>query len=165
MKNCLRENVGSINSSINIGLYRNDELVSVISMMKSRFDKKYEYEIGRFSTKMNTTVVGGLGKMFDYFIKTYKPKSVITYADLRFGAGRAYEKIGFTYVGMTVPNYFYFKKNGFELETRLRYQKDKLKKFSNYDATKTEFQIMNDADYYRLYDCGNKKYIWKRGSR
>lgn len=156
---------GSINSSINIGLYRNDELVSVISMMKSRFDKKYEYEIGRFSTKMNTTVVGGLGKMFDYFIKTYKPKSVITYADLRFGAGRAYEKIGFTYVGMTVPNYFYFKKNGFELETRLRYQKDKLKKFSNYDATKTEFQIMNDADYYRLYDCGNKKYIWKRGSR
>lgn len=152
----------NINSPINIGLYMKDELVSVLSLIKSRFDKTYEYEIGRFSSKKNINVIGGLSKLFTYFVRTYKPKSVMTYADLRFGSGKAYSKIGFKYAGMTVPNYFYFKKNGDELETRLRYQKEKLKKFSNYDSTKTEFQIMTENDYYRLYDCGNKKYVWKK---
>lgn len=153
---------GGINSSINIGLFQKDELVSVISMIKSRFDKKYEYEIGRFSSKMNHTVVGGLSKLFAHFIKTYRPKSVITYSDLRFGSGKSYTKTGFEYAGMTVPNYFYFAKGGNELESRFKYQKNKLKKFSNYDSTKTEFEIMEARGYYRLYDCGNKKYIWKK---
>lgn len=153
---------GSLNSSVNIGLFKNNELISVISFIKSRFDKKYDYEIGRFSTKMNITIVGGLSKLFTYFVKTYKPKSVVTYADLRFGSGKAYKKIGFEYVGTTVPNYFYFKKNGYELENRMRYQKEKLKKFASYDVNKTEFEIMEKENYYRLYDCGNKKYVWKK---
>ena len=148
---------GKLNCSINIGLYFKNELVTVISFIKSRFDKNYQYEIGRYSSKFDTVVVGGLSKMFKHFVKIYNPESCMTYADLRFGEGKSYTKIGFELVGQTVPNYFYFNKNdGVELESRFKYQKSKLKKSKN-----TEFEIMDSLGYYRIYDCGNNKFVWK----
>jgi hypothetical protein len=151
---------GGINCSINIGLYYNDNLITVLSITKSRYDKTFEYEIGRYSTLKNHVVVGGLGKMFKYFVNQYSPKSCITYADLRFGEGKCYEKIGFCLSGMTPPNYYYFKKNGCGIESRVKYQKHKLKDMPGFDINKTEFEIMSDNGYYRIYDCGNNKYTW-----
>ena len=83
----------------------------------------------------------------------------MTYSDLRFGQGLSYLKLDFKYIGKTPPNYFYFRKNGDELETRFKYQKHKLKNMLGYSDEKTEFEIMSD-NYYRLYDCGNNKYGW-----
>lgn len=151
---------GGINCSINIALKYDNEIVSVLSILKSRFNKQFEYEIGRFSSKLNHVVVGGLSKMFNYFVNTYKPKSCMTYADLRFGKGNSYTKIGFKLIGKTPPNYFYFKKGGHELESRLKFQKHKLKNMIGYSEEKTEYEIMNDSGYFRLYDCGNNKYVW-----
>lgn len=151
---------GSTNSSINIGLFFKKYLVAVISLIRSRFDKKYEYEISRFSSIKNHIIVGGLSKLFSYFVKTYQPKSCLTFADLRFGRGKSYEKIGFAKVGETVPNYFYFDKINGVMETRHKYQKHKLKKFPNYSPFKTEFEIMNENGFFRIYDCGNMKYEW-----
>lgn len=152
---------GSANSSIDIGLYFEDALISVLSIIKSRFDKQYEYEISRYSTRLNHTVVGGLSKMFSYFVRTYSPKSCMTYADLRLGEGKCYEKIGFTHLGSTPPNYYYFNNHmgktiGFE--SRIKYQKHKLKEMQSYDASLTEFEIMDKEGYFRIYDCGNNKY-------
>jgi hypothetical protein len=31
-----------------------------------------------------------------------------------------------------------------------------------YDSSKSERQIMLDRGIYRIYDCGNKKYVFKR---
>lgn len=153
---------GKLNSSINIGLYYNNTLFSVLSFVKSRFDKDYEYEISRYSTKTGFVIVGGLSKMFSYFVKKFNPKSCMTYSDLRFGEGKCYEKIGFSFIGKTPPNYFYFKKNGDELENRMKYQKHKLQNLKGYSPDKTEFEIMTDSDFYRLYDCGNNKYGWTK---
>lgn len=154
---------GSANSSINIGLFHNDILVSVLSFIKSRFDKEYEYEISRFSSLLNYTIVGGLSKMFSYFVKTYKPSSCMTYSDLRIGEGKSYEKIGFICMGETPPNYFYYHKNKKYLESRMLYQKHKLKKLMplTYSDHKSESQIMEEEGYYKIYDCGNKKYGWR----
>jgi len=152
---------GYSNSSINLGLYYGDKLVSVLSMIKSRFDKEYEYEISRFSSLLGHTVVGGLSRLFSYFVKTYNPKSCMTYSDLRFGEGKSYEKIGFNYIRNTVPNYYYYHKNRMYLESRMKYQKHKLVQLPEYSPSKTEQEIMIDAGYYILYDCGNKKYGWR----
>jgi hypothetical protein len=151
---------GKLNSNINIGLYFNDELYSVISFIKSRFDKNYEYEIARYSTKKGFVVVGGLSKMFSFFVDNYNPKSCMTYADLRFGEGNCYKKIGFSFLKRTNPNYYYFQKNGDELESRMKYQKHKTKNLVGFDPNKSEFEIMSDSGYYRIYDCGNNKYGW-----
>lgn len=42
-----------------IGLRHENELVMCISIGKSRFDGSYEYELIRFSTKLDTRVTGG----------------------------------------------------------------------------------------------------------
>jgi hypothetical protein len=152
---------GYTNSSINIGLYMNEELVTVLSFVKSRFDRTYEYEISRFSTIRNHVVVGGLSKLFSYFVKKYNPKSCMTYSDLRVGEGKSYLNIGFALLGETVPNYYYYHKKKGYLEPRMRYQKHKLKNLNFYSQDKTEFEIMQDAGYYILFDCGNKKYGWR----
>ena len=100
--------------------------------------------------------------MLKFFIKTYDPKSIMTYADLRFGRGKCYAQVGFSFIGRTVPNYYYFKKNGDELESMMKYQKNKLVSSKNYDPDLTEFDIMSRDGFLRLYDCGNNKYVWNK---
>lgn len=150
---------GYINSKVNIGLIYKGILVGVLSLSKSRYDKNYDYEITRYSTLQGYTVVGGFSKLF----KSLNLNSVITYADLRFGYGNVYSKNGFIFDKITKPNYWYFKKyNSDNLESRIKYQKHKLKKFDNYSDDKTEIEIMNGAGYLRIYDCGNVKYVLKK---
>lgn len=153
---------GSTISSLDIGLFHEEELVSVLSFLKSRFNKRYEYEISRFCSKLNHNVSGGFSRMFNHFIKLYDPKSILTYADLRFGSGNVYSKNGMNFMGTTPPNYYYFDKSLGYLENRMKFQKNKLKTLfpNEYDSKKTEYQIMNDAGYYCVYDCGNNRYEW-----
>ena len=51
---------------------------------KTRFSKKYEWELLRFCSKLNYHVVGAAGKLLSYFEKTYQPKSLVSYADRRW---------------------------------------------------------------------------------
>lgn len=152
---------GYINSGINLGLIDKDsnEIISVFSIAKSRFDKTHEFELSRFSTKKNFYVVGGLSK---FMSNVPKNASLLTYVDLRFGNPEAYKKQGFNVVYETgVPNYFYFDKKTPELgfQSRMKFQKHKLKKLfpEIYSDNKTEKMIMEEAGFYRIYDCGNAK--------
>ena len=154
---------GYVASSINIGLYSNEECIAVMSFAKSRFDRKYEYEITRMSFKMGVNVVGGASKLFKYFINTYDPESVMTYADLRFGEGKVYESIGMKFSTRTVPNYYYFNHNTLQLHSRMVYTKKQvLKLFPHEDSNSTEQEIMMRNGMLILYDCGNNKYVYTK---
>lgn len=159
-------NGGLTTSSIDFGLFHNNELISVASFSKSRFSKDAEYEILRFSTLQNYLVVGGFSKLFKNFTQVVNPSSVISFCDLRFGKGKVYAKSNFSLCGITPPNYwYYFKNNSIDgmFESRIKYQKHKLKHFSNYSDDKTEYDIMNENGYLQIFDCGNYKYIYKKG--
>jgi hypothetical protein len=152
---------GNVNSSIKLGLYYNDELVSLITFGKGRImmgNGTNQYELLRFCNKLNTSVIGGADKLFKYFIKTYNPIEIISYADRRWSQGDLYEKLGFTFVHDSKPNYFYIVNK--KREYRFKYRKDVLVK-EGYDQSKSEKQIMLDRGIYRIYDSGNKKYIFK----
>ena len=151
---------GGINSNINYGLYYNDELVSLMTFGKSRMSKKYQYELLRFCSKLNTTVVGGASKLLKHFEREIKPKSLVSYANRRWSTGNLYDKIGFTFSHNSLPNYFYFKNNSNILESRNKYQKHKLSKILPiFDNTLTETMNMYNNDYRKIYDAGNKIYI------
>ena len=62
---------GAVWSSIDIGLYYGDELVSLMTFGGCRLDKSHEWELLRFCSKLNTRVVGGGGKLLKYFEKKY----------------------------------------------------------------------------------------------
>ena len=149
-------------AKIKLGLYYNDELVSVMSFSKSRFNKNVEYELIRFCTKLNTTVIGGASKLLNNFVLKYNPESIISYANRRWSQGHLYEKLGFEFIQNTTPNYFYFKPNENILFSRNMFQKHKLKdKLNKFDIKLTESENMFNNNYRRIYDSGNKVYIKK----
>lgn len=148
-------------SKLDIGLYYNEELVSVMSFGKSRYTKKYEWEIIRYASKLNTRIVGGASKLFKYFLRNYKPKSIISYCDLRYGTGKVYEKLGFKLSHITKPNYYYFIQNENILYSRLKFQKHKLPNLlENFNPDLSEAENMFNNGYKRIWDCGNKVFTY-----
>ena len=154
---------GNVNSNIKLGLYYDDELVSIMTFGKLRKSmgystKKGSYEMLRFCNKLNTSVIGGADKLLQYFVKLYQPKEIITYADRRWSQGKLYDKLDFEFIHKTKPNYWYI--NDDKREYRFKYRKDVLVK-KGFDINKTEHQIMLERKIYRIYDCGANLYIKK----
>ena len=148
---------GFINGQ-HLGLYYNDEFVSMMTVGKPRFNINYEIEIYRFCNKSNTTVTGGLSKLLNAFINLLNPKSIITYADARYGIGTGYYKCGFKFIGTTEPGYYYMKYYN-ERKTRNQFQKHLLKdKLELFDENLTEWENMQLNGYDRIWDCGNFVY-------
>lgn len=155
---------GNISAAIRIGLYYESELVQAMTFGKSRFNKKYDFELLRFCSKKFINVVGGASKLFNYFLIKYNPKSIISYANRRFSQGKIYEVLGFKKIGITKPNYFYFMPDSkdFRLMSRIKFQKHKLKNIlANFDLNLSESENMFNNGYRRIYDCGNLVYEFK----
>lgn len=149
-------------SSIKLGLIYNGELVSCMTFSKSRFDKKYEYELSRFCNKLFTNVVGGSSKLFSYFLKNYNPSSIVSYCNRRYYNGNMYKKIGMKECGITPVSYYYFNLNSCVPVNRIQFQKHKLKTMlSVFDDSLSEWQNMQNNGYDRIWDCGNYKFLWE----
>jgi len=150
---------GNVGAKIKIGLFYGSELISIMTFGKKRLamgnktNVEGEYEMLRFCNKLNTSIIGGASKLLAYFMKTYNPKSILTYADRRYSRGELYSHLGFIFSGNSKPSYFYFTKNDFIRHYRFNFRKDLLVK-QGFDASKTEFQIMKERGYYKIYDCG-----------
>ena len=155
---------GQCPSIVNYGLYYDGELVSLMTFGKPRRNLgwKGEYdnvwELTRFCNKLNTSVVGGAGKLLKHFEETMKPNMVVSYADKRYSTGKMYNTLGFTHDHDSQPNYFYVR--GDRRYNRYKFRKDILVK-QGFDPNKSEREIMRERGIYRIYDCGNmvfKKY-------
>jgi len=149
---------GKVNSKVKLGLFYDDNLVSVMTFSKGRVimgGKKNEWELNRFCNLLNTNVIGGAGKLFSYFLKTYKPEKVISYSDIRIFDGGMYNKLGFIKKSQSPPNYWYVINNN--RYYRFNFRKSVLIK-EGYPKDKTEKEIMFDRKIYRIYDCGNVRW-------
>jgi hypothetical protein len=153
----------NIYSSYNIGLYHNNELVSIMTFGKLRRSLGQSngdgWELYRFCSKLNTSVTGGFSKLLKYFENDINPKMIITYAnrDWSVKSNNVYEKNGFGFDSETDINYWYFGSD-VKRKHRFQFRKDKLVK-EGYDPNKTEVEIMSEVGYNRIFDCGNLKYI------
>lgn len=146
---------GDCVSKVNIGLFFNDELVSMMTFGKSRFNKNYEWELLRFCNKEGYHVIGGAGKLLKYFEREFSPLSLISYADRRWSIGNLYRKLGFKEIESSRPAYFYIKRHC--RFSRILFQKHKLKdKLEKFDESISEVENMKNNGYYRIWDCGNR---------
>lgn len=157
---------GYVPSSSCYGLVHQGNLVALMSFTKSRYSKTHEWELLRYSTLCNTTVVGGASKLFNHFIRQHSPASIISYCNLRWGTGNMYQQLGFDFNGNSPPNYFYFDANGDTnaLMSRVRFQKHKLPHIlEHFDSNNTEWENMQAHGFDRIWDCGNGIYSWVGG--
>lgn len=153
-------------SNIKLGLYYNNELVSIMTFGNKRIFTNAvsvvgEYELIRYATSI--PVIGGASKLLSYFIKTYNPTKIISYADRRWSNGNLYEKIGFTKVSDGNPNYWYFGRDGnYRRFHRFGFAKHTLpKKLASFDPNISEWENMKNNGWDRTWDCGNLKYEMK----
>ena len=136
------------NSSVRLGLYYNEELVSLMTFGKPRFNKNYKWELLRFCSKADTTVVGGASKLFKYFLNNYEG-NIISYSDNAKTRGNLYKVLGFSLLRYSDPNYVWCNSSN-NIKTRYQCQmKDEVKK-------------MRELGYWRIYDCGNKVWSFDR---
>jgi SepF-like predicted cell division protein (DUF552 family) len=148
-------------SFLSLGLYYNDELVSLINFSKKRISlgnsSLNEIELLRYANKLEYNIVGGFSKLLSYFKKNYVFNELVTYGDLSFVDidNNVYSKNGFKFIKVTEPDYFYIVNS--IRQHRFNYRKDILVK-QGFDKNKTEKQIMLDRKLYRIYGCGNLKY-------
>jgi len=153
---------GYASAKYKYGLFFNNELIQVMSFsnnrkfmgLKNNID---EYEIIRLCTITKYKIIGGSNKILSYFEKTIKPKKIITYSDNRYFNGNTYENLGFQYIGITKPNYYYIKPNEIKRYHRFNFRKDKLIQMG-FDSFLSESKIMSNIGYLKLFDAGNKKY-------
>ena len=152
---------GSDKSKIRLGLFNENELVSIMTFCKSRYNKKFDWEMSRFCSKINTIVIGSCNKLFKYFIKKYNPKNIITYSDRRYFSGNCYKHLGFNFIDNTSPNYFYLDYQYKIPISRICFQKHKLKNILPiFNDSISEWENMKLNKYDRIWDCGNGKWIW-----
>ena len=144
---------GKVNSCLKLGLIYNNQLVSLMTFDHFEGRKKMvesDWNINRFCNSINTTVVGGASKLFSYFIRRYKPKRVISYADRDWSVGDLYYKLEFEMVSESLPDYKYVI--GGNRVHKSRYKKSKTK------TELTESQYASENNLFRVYDCGKIKF-------
>ena len=151
---------GHDNASIRYGLYHNGELVAVMTFGKPRFNKNYDWELIRYASMLNFTVVGGASKLLNGFRRNHSG-SIVSYADRRYSTGNLYKAIGFEHIGNAKPNYCWCK-NKVRL-SRYQCQKHRLSRIlgDKFDSEKSETENMHDCGWSRIYDCGNMIFLKK----
>ena len=141
-KNCLE---GYSKSSINIGLYKDDELVQIMS-----FYKKYDNYTLKICNKVKFSILGN--DLLRYFEKKYKPKKITIIANIRWSSSSSYIELGFKLNKITEPNFMFFK-NTIELSKKTVCK--------NYNHELSEDQNIFNNRYRRIWDCGNYIFVKK----
>lgn len=160
---------GDTSITVSYGLYYNNELISVMSFSKPKFgnQKDVEWDLVRYCVKYGYSVIGGAEKLFNAFLKEYNPSSIVTYSDNDYFTGDVYCKLGFTFSKFTDLPYYWAKDNHFlsRQQCQVKILKEKYSDFYNEaienNASNKEDYIMHSLGYYKVYRCGNKKWIWK----
>lgn len=147
---------GYVKSKYKLGMFHNDEMISVYGFGKNRFEDGME--LIRYASKSDITIVGGFSK-FSKYLKKYDIDEMISYVDLNYFNGNGYLKTGFEIIETTKPGYLYIQKNKPTItyhrqEFMKHLLKDKLNKF---DDNMTERENMLNNGYIRVYNAGNLK--------
>jgi hypothetical protein len=111
------------------------------------------WEMYRFANRLGYRTIGGASKLLSAFIREFSPKTIMSYAARDYSVGSMYEKLGFKKIKITGPGYWYVSEIDLTRYHRFSFRKDKLVK-DGYDSTKTEFEIMDELKYLRVWDSG-----------
>lgn len=148
---------GNINGFLFVGCFFENVLVGAMSFgMHHRGTG--EVVLNRMAFQRGITVVGGASKMLNYALDFLPPKtrSIISWSDNSYSSGNVYKKIGFHLDGELPPDYSYLVNN-----RRVAKQKCTKKRLKAKGAIgNTEKEMASYLKYYRIWDCGKKRWVF-----
>ena len=148
-------------TKIAVGLYYQDALIQVMTFGNPRYNKNYKWELLRLCTKYDNIIIGGPQKIFNLFVKSYQPKSIISYCNLDKFDGRIYAALGFSLLKRNAPSQIWYNPDNGKLFTQkslVTLGPDKLIK-TNYGKGTSNMAIMENSAYESVYNCGQNVYI------
>lgn len=169
IRNFLEQNhiQGFCQSKIKLGLYYQNELVSLMTFGKCRYNKNVTYELLRFCSILNTNIIGGSSKLLHYFKEHYMNTNeiLLSYGNRRWTniSNNIYLKNNFQLSNISEINYYYFhSKDCTKLYHRSHFQKHKLKMYFDncsynikiFDNNKSERVNMYENGYRKIYELG-----------
>ena len=154
---------GNVNAKIKLGLFYKDKLIMIMTFGKRRVfmndaGSEYDYELYRLCTKHGFTVIGGAGKLLEYFKRNYKWNTITSYSMNDISEGNVYEKIGFKYERETPYGFFYYDIVNDKIINRYALAKYKVDDKSG----RTTNEIIEDMGYIKCCNCGTRKYIMNK---
>lgn len=154
---------GSVGSTVFLGAYdKENTLIGVMAFKKENDDK---WNLTRFATDINKRCIGLASKLFKTFLRVYNPSEVKSFADRRWTlseTNNVYVRMGFELEGKLKPDYRYVNEK--RREHKFGYRKEKLHKKYNLPLSMTETEMTKQLGFYRIWDCGLFKYVWKKTS-
>lgn len=142
-------------ASITIGLFYKQELVEIMTFGHAFFarDPNIDYECIRSITKLNTTVIGGMNKLFKYFINKYKPNKVLYYVDYNTHIGNSMSNLNFRFES-------YSQGGIINISNDLEVSKQFGNVFNRKPAKNAEIKkLTSEGRILTIYDAGVKRYI------
>jgi predicted DNA-binding protein YlxM (UPF0122 family)/very-short-patch-repair endonuclease len=161
---------GADKAKVSLGLFFDEELIAVMTFSapshlkggKNKINGDGSWELNRFATNSKYVVRGAAGKLLTHFKKNHNWTHIYSYADRRWSTGNLYEQLGFTLTSYSKPNYWYIQTQKVARLYRYNFKKSNLVSLG-FDPNKTEFEIMKERGYHKLWDCGTIRFdIWKK---
>lgn len=143
--------------TINIGIKRTDTLKRDIIMMMSfglSENSTYEWLITQMTTKPHYMINNGYIHIFDTFVKMYDPRSIRGILDRSKSSGSMIRCLGFEKIDQ-IPSQIVWSQYKSAISTRL------IKSIVNI-ADNDLCDMMIDAKYLPVPDCGYDVYEWRR---
>ena len=147
-----------------LGLYYSGTLVQIMTFGKPRYNKKHQWELHRLCTHHKYIIVGGIKKLFKYFINNYNPSSIISYCDNSKFKGDIYKDLGFVLKSSGLPSkHWYNDRLKLHITDNLLRQRgfDQLFKTKYGKGTSNE-QLMRDNKFVEIYDAGQSVWVWNK---
>lgn len=137
-----------------------DELLEVMTFGKSRYSKKYQWELLRLCSVSEIQIVGGASKLFKTFVNDFHPESIISYCNRAKFTGDVYRKLGFKHIRTNAPGEVWSKKDQYITDSLLRQRGFDQLFGTNYGKGTSNEELILEAGWKSVYDCGQAVYGW-----
>jgi hypothetical protein len=159
---------GTDRAKISLGAFHENKLIAVMTFSPTNFTKGgdgSQIELNRFALATGIHSPGIASKFIRYFQTHLNPNGmdIISYSDNRWSVGGVYRSIGFVEAAKSGPSYFYvdMKSSKKIRKHRSNFMKHRLQKIfgKTLDLTLSEWEIMQQEGYDRIWDCGTTKWV------
>jgi hypothetical protein len=143
--------IGGCKSSVNYGVFFEQQLVACCSFKKPTRQSKYDWELVRMASDPGLRVHGIWSKILKRFISEFNPKSIVSFSDNRLFDGGVYSRIGFLLDGDVKPSRYWWK-------GKRRFHQSAMRKPRG--ETRTETELRRSQGFNEIWDLGKKRWVF-----
>jgi hypothetical protein len=139
--------------SITYGLEHQGQLVACMTFIEEQGGR---FNLNRYAASCR--IPGGFSKLMKHFQQHHQWNQIKSFADLRWSTGDLYSQSGFLLDGLVAPDYQYVVGANRVHKFNFRHSSG-LRHLPNYDPSKTESQLMDEAGIHKIYNCGLQRWV------